>query len=59
MNTFSQCLTRVWPQPGRSPVKEMASYVSPLNYPSLITCQHNSYIVNKSICHNWLQVIKL
>ena len=59
MNILSHCLTRVWPQTGISPVKETASHVSPLNDPSLITCQHNTYIVNKGLCQNWLQVIEL
>ena len=38
MNTFLQCLTRVWPQPGRSPVKGVVPHVSLLTNPSLITC---------------------
>ncbi len=50
MNILLHCLTRVWPQTGRSPVKGTASLVSPSDDPSPITCQHNSYIMNKSIC---------
>ena len=59
VNTLSHCLTRVWPQTGRSPFKETASHVSSLNDPSLITCWHNSYIVNKSLCQYSLHVIEL
>jgi hypothetical protein len=38
MNPLLQCLTRVWPQPGRSPVKGVVPHVSLLTNPSLITC---------------------
>jgi len=47
VNALSHSLTRVQPQTGRSPVKGTASLVSPLNHPTQITCQHNSYIVIK------------